>query len=287
MLADHLVKVDTLNDEFETQRNGFKNGVRTRSLRAQSDGGCIAWVIESRAPGITVHARICHAGDRAKHNPAEFARGRAVPEFNQGQDLVHTFWAPAQRLEIDLEKLATKDCALLKNYTNPGGLTVTLLVSYRHLQEEHNVFGGDVKIIGPTKRKRALQATPGSQSKLLKSRFTVMEEKCESPHASTGSPLTRISRAPFVDLTPNPNAHWEDLKDIKPSSELRSLYSDELACMADMQCSRESCTVEPVEFQGDLPDSVDPIAIAMNLPIARAKPGPVEFLETVFCDNYP
>lgn len=104
----------------------MKRGLRKRSLTPPDNDGtgrCIAWTVEADAP-LTVEMLVCHTGDRRTKTgelyKPEFARGEAVAEFNKGRPLVHHFKLAGEKYELDLEKLATKETAILERYTNPG-----------------------------------------------------------------------------------------------------------------------------------------------------------------------
>lgn len=285
----HPLTIHTVADEFETQRNGFKKGKRSRSLRAHPGGRCVAWVVTSKMAPLRISLLVCHAGDRKSKKAGEFARGQPVPELNGGRELEHTFCAPGEQLEVDLELLATKSAPLLKNYTNPGGLTLSLAVRYQQIGADKELFGADVKLIGSTKRKRVQkqlsQLDPGtpSSAKKLHTGFSVMVDSPLTLSQLTPEPQTPSERAglrtPLAGLPPNT---LEDLKSLpffaikgSPQVNLTPEPMDpELAYLCGLFSSRESSTLEeqesmepeePMETEEGPGEAEDPIARAMGL----------------------
>jgi len=101
---------------------------------------------------------VCHTGDRRTKTgelyKPEFARGEPVVEFNQGRPLVHHFKLAGEKYELDLEKLATKETAILERYTNPGGVTLSIRIEFITCGKKQVIFGDRVEIMGSTRRKR-------------------------------------------------------------------------------------------------------------------------------------
>ena len=129
------------------------SGKRKRALSKTAQ--TTAFAITSKTAPLSVRLLICHDGTRTSLVDAEqFALGKPVREFNGGEQILYTFRRPGERLEIDLEAYATKEQAILKNYTRPGGLSVSLCVQYEFLNETKIVYAPPVHIIGSTKRKR-------------------------------------------------------------------------------------------------------------------------------------
>eukprot|EP00656_Telonema_subtile_P008497 TRINITY_DN13962_c0_g1_i1.p1 TRINITY_DN13962_c0_g1~~TRINITY_DN13962_c0_g1_i1.p1 ORF type:complete len:316 (+),score=91.19 TRINITY_DN13962_c0_g1_i1:24-971(+) len=248
-------------------------------------------VLTSKMAPLRVSYRVCHAGDRkAKKKEGEFDRGKPVLELNDGAVIEHCFCAPGEQIKVDLEALATKSGPLLKNYTNPGGLTLALAVEYTHLGEDSELYGSDVKIIGSTKRKRAQKQladphTPPSR-KTTKTRkkqesFTVLEESPVFFSPMSGCPSRADRRTPLAGLTPNTCAQIDELKEIpfyaiKPSPQLMlqaklelddGMEDSELEYLTDMYSSTETAPELHAEDSGDPSSSEDCTALDVQMPI--------------------
>lgn len=266
------ITLELVEHEFATQRNALKNGTRTRALAScRVDGKCLAWRIIAKMAPLTISFRVCHAGNR---NNEAYDRGRPVNEFNGGEDLVHSFSHPGERLEVDLEALATKSEPLLKNYTNPGGLSLALLVRFELHGQVHEVYGGNVALIGSTKRKRAMKKVARrdneededpnlSPQPSLDMHTPCRESWCNSPDTapallgcSTRLPLGGLApntryvaylRAhPFFAIKSSPQLNSDMVMEQDFESPLGGLEPDEidsdLVIFSDMEVSRESST---------------------------------------------
>lgn len=186
----------------------------------RSDGRCLAWSLKSKIAPLTVSMRVCHTGERPSKD-GEYNRGEPVPEFNNGADVVHTFRRPGEQLDIDLEALATKTEPLLKNYTRPGGLVLTLRVQYDRYGERYNVYGDNVTIVGSTKRKRAkkMEARREHEEDVDPNNMTPLPHNWPlSSHTlpHNNSPMTVVGqisgeRFPLAGLAPN-SPCFEDLR---------------------------------------------------------------------------
>eukprot|EP00658_Telonema_sp_P-2_P074275 TRINITY_DN63462_c0_g1_i1.p1 TRINITY_DN63462_c0_g1~~TRINITY_DN63462_c0_g1_i1.p1 ORF type:complete len:308 (+),score=68.51 TRINITY_DN63462_c0_g1_i1:44-967(+) len=255
---------------FFQAEDGIRDAQESRGLGdvyKRQAGKCVAWRVQTRAPLMRVGYTVCHSGDRASKDNA-YVRGNPVVEFNRGVESFHDFRFPNESLEIDLERLATKEAPLLQKYTNPGGLSVYLRLRYEMHGDVLSIESENIRLVGSTmhKRRLALELPIGQENVLTPPSKLI---NVSTPDAPTAPQPSHSVRQPLVsvpgangEFLPEPGTSPTEEISYQPHPGLRFDFDGDDACFSvwdgddDMGLRPASSAIN---------ESSDDIARAMDL----------------------